>query len=219
MMPPTNIPPNELWSALTTMPRPHKIVDFPRKAPDGKPIGQLAIRALTQNEQLQAGIAAERLVRAELTDAKKDASIGYEISYSNAASVEQLWRACRCADDLERPCFPSPKEMRGHLTTDEIGALYSAFLDVCAEVGPIIGAMTSAESEAWIDRLIEGGESADPIPFFSSEGLKTLVRTSVARLRTSRTGPSSAGSPQSELGLEKSDEPDRIGNDEDGGAS
>lgn len=203
---------SELWTALTTMPRPHRIVDFPRNGEDGKPMGQVALRALTQQEQLQSGIAAEKLVRKELAEAKREESIGYEVSYANAVSVEQLWRSCRCADDLDRPAFPSARDMRMVLTTDEIGALYSAFLDVCAEIGPLIGALTLEETDSWVKKLVEGGEQ-DALPFFSSEALRTLVRTLVVRLRTSRTEPSSAGSPPDDIDMAGSNEADVIGSD------
>lgn len=210
MKPSENIPASELWLAATTMPRPHRIVDFPRKRDDGQPIGQLAIRALNQAEHLQAGIAAEKLVRKELPDANKETSLGYETAYSNAVAVEQLWRAARDANDLERPCFPSPKAMREHLTTDEIGVLFSQFLDVCSEIGPIVSLLSKEECDAWIDQLIAGGEVADPLPFFSSEALRLLLRRSVERLQISPTRPFLPGSPPDDPGLEMPSDEDSL---------
>lgn len=207
MMPPKGIPANELWLAMSQMPRPHRVVDLPRKGENGKPLGQVAIRALTQAEQLQAGIEAEKLVRFELPNGTREHA-GYEVAYSNAAAVAQLWRAVREVSDLDKPFAPSPKDMRAVFTTDEIGALYSSFLDVCAEIGPIIGALTKDECEAWIDRLIQGGEALDPLGFASPAVLRDLLKCSVGRLRNSQTAPSSVGSP--------ADDTDSAMNDEEG---
>lgn len=190
--PPAGKKASELWVEMQAMPRPHQIVDFPRKHPDtGKPIGQVALWILTSDENLAASIAAEKLVRTEL---KEGGSLGYEAAFGNASAIEILFRACRDVNDLTRQVFPSTKEMRRVLTTEECGVLFEAYMSLTATIGPIISHLTQAEADAWIDRLVEGG-SHDPLGFFSSAGLRTLLRGAVSRLAKSPTPRSSAGSP------------------------
>lgn len=192
MMPPKDMKPSELWLALTEMPRPFRLVPFPRKGGDGNWIGSLAMRPLTQEEVLRAGIAAETFVRTMLPDAVKD-STGYETAYANAAAVEQLWRACREATDTDRPFFPTPKAIAEVCTADEVSALYDSYLTVRDQIGPLLSGLSDAEANAWIDRLIEGGEALDPFGCFSSAALRTLLRLSVGRLRSFTTPRSSPG--------------------------
>ncbi len=194
MNPPDDLTPQELWASLTAMPRPTRLVDYPRINPaTEKPVGQVAMWILTQQEHMRAGIAAEKLVRTELADAKKGESIGYEVAYANASAVEVLVRSCRKATSLKEPAFPSPLDLRNVATTDEISVLFQNYLDLAGQVGPIVGALTKEQADAWVDRLVEGG-SRDPLGSCSSDVLRTLLRTSVARLRMSPTASSSAGS-------------------------
>lgn len=207
MMPPENMSPRELWSAMAEMPRPYRVVDFPRKDAEGKPIGQVAIRVLLQGEQIRAGLDAEKLVRAELPDAVADDNIGYTTAYANAVSVQQLFLACRDVSDAEKRAFPSAKWMRDHLTTDEVAVLYSQYLEVAGSIGPIITSLTDAEEKAWIAKLTEGG-SADAIPFGSWAVLKRLLATSVDQIRSLRTQLASVGSPLDSTGAKPSEADD-----------
>ena len=200
MMPPENLTPAQLYTELSKMPRPHRVVPFPRKKPGtDEPMGHVALVPLTQKETIESTIAADLFVLERMPGAKEGGSIGYPIAYGDECAVEQLARACREVDDVEKQVFPNAAAVR-RLTADEIAVLYQAYLDVRAELGPICSAMTQEETDAWVDRLIVGGNEVDHLAFFSLEGLRTLLRTSVARLRGSRTEPSSAGSP-----LENSD--------------
>lgn len=200
MMPPENVSPAQLYTELSRMPRPHRVVPFPRKDPaTGEPIGHVALVPLSQKETLESTIAAELLVRERLPSAKTGESVGYDVAFGDASAVEQLFRACREPGDVTKLVFPSAAAVRT-LSADEIAVLYQSYLDTRAEVGPIFSAMTQKESDAWLDRLIEGGNEVDHLAFFSLAGLRSLVRTSVARLRSSQTEPSSVGSPQGSTG-------------------
>lgn len=208
MMPPTDMPAGDLFVALQEMPRPSRVYDFPRKGADGKTIGQFRIWVLTQNEQLQAGIAAERLVRSAFDVAKREeAGAGYQNAYENAAAVELLFRACRKIDDVAQPLFPSPKDIRAALTVDEVAVLMNSYLETTATLGPILANLSAEDTEAWIDRLVEGG-SASPLPFFSPGAVQRLLTSMVGRLRRSSTGTSSSGSPPSAT------EPDSLATDD-----
>jgi hypothetical protein len=194
--PPTDIPASALWLRLQDMPRPSKVVDFPRTKLDGTPVGQLAIWVLTQEEQMSCAAAGERFARLHLKEGKKD-ELGYESLYSNAVCVEILWRSCRDTDDLNRPAFPSPELIRRTLTTEECTRLFEHYLTVQLELGPIVDKMSDAEVDAWIRRISEGG-SAYPFDLLSSDMQKILLLTMARRLESSQTAKSSAGSPPEE---------------------
>ena len=195
MMPPTNITPAQLFVELSRMPRPHRVVPFPRKRPGtDEPIGHVALVPLDQAETIQSTIAAELTVREKLPSAKEGESIGYKIAFNDAVAVEQLWRACRDPDDITKHVFPNVAAVR-LLTADEIAVLYQSYLDVRAEVGPIHDAMTDVEADAWISRLVIGGLEVSALSFFSWAGTRHLLRTSIARIQKLQTELASAGSP------------------------
>ncbi len=194
--PSKEIPASHLWLKLQEMPRPSKLVDFPRRGEDGEPIGQTAIRILTQEEQMACAMAAEKSAREHLKDAKRD-EIGYERFFSDAHCVEVLYRACRDPDDVTRTAFPSSKLLREALTTEECAALFTHYLTIQLELGPTVSNMGDEEIEAWIDRLVEGG-SAFPFDLVSSDLQKILLLHMAYQLRSSQTDTSSVGSPPEE---------------------
>lgn len=188
--------PRELFAELSAMPRPHRVVDFPRKHPvTGEPVGQVALWPLTQTEQIHSAIAADKLIREHFQGIDANRTLGYEASYSNAVCVEILWRACRNPRDLDRPAFPSAKDLRSVVTPDEAGLLFEAYLEMVNDIGPIIATMTRGDLDAWIQRLLVGGQQIDPLASFSSGMLRVLVRALAERLRNSTTDTSSVGLP------------------------
>jgi hypothetical protein len=204
--PSKDIEPSALWLALAKSERPFRVVDFPRNDADGNPIGKIAIRVLTQEEQIICSSAAEKFTREHLKDAKKD-ELGYEAVYSNAACVELLSRACRNVDNIEQPAFPSAKLLSQQMTAGEVSMLFEHYLTVQLELGPIVAHMSDAEMEAWVQRIGQGGEQF-PLDLLSPEMLKALLRFSASRIVSSRTDKSSVGSPpeSSEAnGLDRSD--------------
>lgn len=193
------MPATDLWAALTALPKPHRIVDFPRKDGKGGTIGQMAMVVLRHEDSLacirDADAFAKKALRAE---AKKDEeNRGYNDLFTNEAAVQILYRACRDAKDLKRSAFPSPKAMKLELSDDEIAVLYNTYDRIRVELGPIISHMTPEEMDAWLDRLAEGGQSF-PLGLLSSEMLGQLLMRSAFRLRSSQTGKSSAGPQPSE---------------------
>lgn len=207
-LPPTNVPPSELWLQITQMPRPHRLVDFPRKdRVTGQPIGQIAIWVLTQEESMICQSAAEKFARNTLKEnvpKQSDAQEGYANIYRNAAAVEVLWRACRRPEDLKQPAFPSPGEMRKLLTHDEVGVLMSHYNRVQTELGPYVTDMTAEELDAWIARLEEGG-SRFFLDCLSSEVKEALIERLAFRLRSFSTDNGSHGE-QPDVSLNDSSE-------------
>ena len=192
--------PSELWAEIIALPRPSRVIEFPRKKPDGTPVGEFSMQVLKQEEQMLCAAAAERFTRKLLKDdAPKNGDLarGYNDIYSNAAAVEILFRACRTKDDLIKPLFPSPDVLRQNLTNDELGVLMSIYYTVQTELGPIVAYLSEEEIEAWIARLVEGGSSY-PLDSLSSEAQKQLLMRLASRLYKPPTDTSLPGSPAEE---------------------
>ena len=196
--PPENIPPADLWTAITKIPRPFRIVDFPRNMPGtDTPVGKLAIVILSQEEQMEAAASAESTTRKYLKDGapkKDEARRGYDDIYSNAAAVEVLYRSCKRHDDIARNLFPTPHDIRASLSMDEVGVLTSMYLQAQAELGPIVAKLSDEEVDAWVSRLVEGG-SALPLGLLTSDALSTLAFGLACRVHTYSTAISSLGTP------------------------
>lgn len=202
--PPKDVDASDLWSLLTTLPTPHRIVDHPRKLPNSnESVGQIAIIPLTQQETINAQIAAEIYTRDVLKDRKsgkplgKDDAItpGYDSIFKNEAAAQVLYRACRRPNDLTRPVFPAPQLLKDKLTADEIGVLVNEFNITRVRCGPIVSLMTTEEKDAWLDALEAGGEAIAPFASLSSDLSLELLMHSVARTRSLRKASSSPGGP------------------------
>lgn len=209
--PPKDVEPSELWVKLTATPRPHRVVDLPRKDPaTGEPVGRVRMVPLTQEEMIAAAAESERRARKILADGmprKDDAQLGYEDVYNNIAACEILFRACRDVDDetLKRSAFKTPHEISRAFTNDEIGVLHHNYLTVKQEVGPIIAHMSEDELETWIELLAKGG-SAFPLDRCSWGTIQTLVSSLASLVVALRTATSSAGSPPDDSEAGSTDE-------------
>jgi hypothetical protein len=184
------------------MPRPHELVDFPRKGPDGQPICRVAIQVLSQEEHMAASAETDRYTKRLLKELPKDneARRGYDDIYNNQAAIEILFRACRKPDDVAKPFFPTPMEIAKHLSADEIGVMMNLYFMVRKKIGPIVSEMSEAEAKAWIRRIKEAGADF-PLGLLSSVALIDLVCILASQITISATGTSwlglqpSSGSP------------------------
>lgn len=208
--PPVDTTPSELFARLSQLPRPHRIVELPRKdAVTGEPVGSVAMVVLTQTETIAAAASAERRARAVLKDAlprREDAQLGYDDVYNNLAACEILFRACKDVSDptLKRPAFKTPDELGNGFSNDEIAALHHDYLTVKYECGPIIGSMTPEEVDAWVEMLAKGA-SAIPLDRLSWGAIGTLVVSMASRLWSLQTAKSSPGSDGSSPDSHESD--------------
>ncbi len=108
--------------------------------------------------------------------------------------MQVLYRACKSPEDINKSAFPSPKQMRELLTTDEIGVLFNQYCTVQSELGPIRAHMSKEEMDAMVLRLQEGG-SAFPFDTLSWEQQRTLVLSLASQVVSCWTAISSAGLP------------------------
>jgi hypothetical protein len=200
--PPTGIDASELFARLTTMPRPHTVVPFPRKVKDGEaPMPDVAIFVLTESELMRARVAASQYAAAlfaKTPNLVKDGETGYEIVRQQEQVIELLVIACRDPKNLKFPAFPNAELARKYVTSDEWAVLLRAYTDWQLESGPIMGDLTVQEMDDWLDRLEEGAASV-PLSVLSSGALEQLLKRSVSRLRKSRAASGSPGSEPVEL--------------------
>lgn len=194
--------PADTWTQLTALPRPHRVVDFPRKGPDGATVGQIAIVTLTQGESMSATNSTERVVKKLMKEeggavpGSNEKSEGYTTLFENRAAIEVLFRACKKPDDLDKPFFPTIEAIAKHLTVDEIGVLMNLYNIVREEIGPIVSRMSEEEMDAWIDRLVQGGRAADPLALLTLAARTDLLIYMADQCSRSQTDSSSHTTPQ-----------------------
>lgn len=186
----------DIWAQIVAMPRPHRVVDFPRNKDDGTPVARVAVVVLTQEEQILCSVETERFTRKALKEVPKsdEARRGYDDTYNNQGVCELLFRACKKPDELSKPFFPSATAIREHLSPDEVAVLFRSYALVQDEVGPIIARLSDEECEAWVRRLQEAGSHA-PLAFLSSGALTALAFSMASRMPRSATPNTSPGSP------------------------
>lgn len=189
-----SISPAQLWVEITKLPRPSRIIDFPRKGGDGNPICQLALVVLSPSEQVQCAVEAERYVNNKLGITKVDERAqGYKTIFDTASTTECLFLSARSAADINVRFFPTSQSIRDHLTADETAVLMQAYVQMTSELGPIISTMSEKDMEAWLERLAVGAEIVSPFFFLSSEMKNDLLKYSAVQLSNSRKDSSSLG--------------------------
>lgn len=206
--PPKNTSSTELWAALTALPTPHEIVDFPINEPVfGKSVGQVAIVPLAPEDLMVSQKVADAWARDLLCDGVKtpenkakvnDQTDAYRKVFNDEAAVQVLWRSLKDPNDktFEKPAFAAAGLLRRKpFTPDIIAVLMNMYLRVCVKCGPIVALMDKAEMDAWLDALEEGG-SATPLGSCSSGMLIDLVMRSAERSKALRTANGSPGQPQ-----------------------
>jgi len=199
-MPPKDAQPSELWLQITAMPRPHRVVPFPRKGI----VAEIAMVVLTGDESMAAKASTERHVRKLLREdpkvaTKGESGQGYLDLCEQRDSQELLFRACKQPGDLSRSFFPTIESIGANLTTDEIAVLVLHYRRTMAELGPIVSEMSQEECDAWIEMLAKGG-SLDPFDLLSLGQQSRLMRYMAVQCWASRTGNSSPGTPLDESG-------------------
>ena len=200
MKPNPDISPSEYWAELTKQPRPHKVIDFPRKKPGtNEAICQIAIVVLTQSEQMHAAANATRRTRkliADETSKPNEWPPSAQEIYQSAIANEVLYLSCKDPTDaeLKKPFFRGMPDIEKYLTVDEVAVLMMNYINIKQDLGPIVSAFDSDdEMEAWLETIVRGG-NYDPLFSVSQPLLIRLVAYLAGQLFSSQTDKSSAGS-------------------------
>ena len=209
--PPQNSYPVDVWTQVTTLPRAHRVVPFPRMNADGVSVGDVAICVLTGDEVHLANMSASAFMRKDYKRLMGEIPKADELNeqapamFNCRATRELLFRSCKkahlCVADDRGVCttdhpaltnfFPT-LEAIGRLGTDETAVLMNHYLQTQAEVGPIQSHMGVEQMEAWIEVLTVGGNSA-PLALLSMAQVNALLRYTACQLSSLRTAISSPG--------------------------
>lgn len=171
MKPPEDMQQGELWAKLSE-PKPSQLIDFPRKGPDGKPIGKIRIQVLSSAQHDMAKVAAhDKLKRlAERMGVKDIAGPDLQSpllqdTLGDLVARELLCMACLSdkpgagsEGDDDRPFYPrvfrDPEHLADSLSGDELAVLFAAYLQIQNRFGPFERTIATKEDEdAWIMRL------------------------------------------------------------------
>jgi len=190
--PPKDADPTDLWQRLSTRPRPSKVVPFPVPPGEESP-GDLALVVLTESEMMQVRANADAAAKEALRGDIKPGDLGYEDLYENEKAVQLVALAARKADDPTMLRFPSAKDLRKKLTTDEIGQIAADYTQFRLERGPFVSELTEPELEAWL-KVLQEGASRVPFSRLRTEALIDLVMFLGSKV-TQLMASGSAGSP------------------------
>jgi hypothetical protein len=163
--PPNDVAPSALFLKLLE-PQPSEVVDFPRRSADGRPIAQIRIAVLAQDDHDVAREDAHRKMRAKGFDKDDLAGEAIKEVLGDTVARELLAKACLSVEgaDFEdgKPpryahVFQTPEQLK-KLRPAEIATLFAAFMLVQEKFGPNDRFVaTSDDVNKWIVALQEGG--------------------------------------------------------------
>jgi hypothetical protein len=192
--PPDDVPPSELFLKLKEAPFPTAVVNFPRKTPDGQPVGTTRIRVLGGEAQEEARVRALQGLKAKYKFTNDDLSVQPGVALLNDAQArEVLALACVTEKPIagtegEHPryaqVFRDAKAIGETLSADESAVLLQAYALVQNKFGPFEKTVqTEEELSAWIKRLVEGAAEF-PLQHLSSVHWAELASLLAARAYT-----------------------------------
>ena len=188
-VPAKEIKPSELFLKLTEAPFPSESdLDFPRRGPDGESLFKFRIRVLAQSDHDRARMAAHDSISKRGYTPEQMQSQAIREVIGDAVAKELLAMAClendsHISDPNGNPkyarIFASAKDL-GQLAADEISVLFNMYLLVQRKYGPL---ETSADVDAWVKRLVEGG-SGFPLLQLDSQTLASVTFTSMVKMHS-----------------------------------
>lgn len=196
----------DIWAEIVGVPKPHRIVPFPRTNPKTKlPFCDVAIVMLTAEQSAIIKGSAEKKATKMLKETGSVATRGYDELYKDFCAVGVLFNSVRKASDISEHFFPSDSAILSALTVDEIAVLLNHYYLVSAELGPIIGEMSQEEMDAYVKRMQESGsQSKFFLSGFSLVALTDLILHLVSLLPLSPTDRSSPGTlPEKSISAEE----------------
>jgi len=205
-----SVQPNELVRKLMAREAPAEILPFPRNGIDGKALFDYRMRVLTQFELDACTVDAERYTRKQFLDKKTpgDEDLGavkgeaWTEVFSNSKVVEVLQRACTQPEMKKNdsgigyypPLFQGCQQIRKLLTSDELGSLGDAYLNVQFKFGKLFRLMSADEVDEVVNQLEKGIDSY-PLSHLEPGQLIVLVCSLAARNRALRIDTGSSGGP------------------------
>lgn len=163
--PPKDVEPSELFLKLLE-PHPSEVIDFPRKGPDGKPVGRIRIQVLSQEHHERATKMAYRYLTDSDQFSQDDLkNVGLKELLGDRIAKELLAMACftekSAIDDANTGnpiygrIFANADDI-GKLRSQEVSVLFNAYLLIQEKFGPH---EHNCDVDAWVNRLAEGGNA------------------------------------------------------------
>ncbi len=161
--PPGDVPANELFLKLLE-PQPSEVIDFPRKGPDGKAVEKIRIAVLPHEQHDRARILAFQYFKEKGYDRADLEHVSMREVVGDRVAKELIAIACLTAKEQFRDANGNPVYGRwfrnaedvGQLRAHEVTVLFNAYKMVQEKYGPF---EHSANVDAWVKRLVEGGET------------------------------------------------------------
>lgn len=187
------LPKKNLWQLLTSNERPIEIIEYPRYQ-NGKSIGNIALRTLTQEDILRIQEASikefNRRVKTKEIDVSPESVRGRQLQ-ENIYALHYVFEATRDADNIKLPAFPTVEHLSKEVHPDELAVLTLNIARHQKELGPVINDMTEDEMNDWITKIQQaaerGGYFLDSV---LSEVQTKLLMYTVAQLRKLQTDKS-----------------------------
>lgn len=186
-----------LFAELSKRERPSRLIDLPVYNEEGKSIGQVVIRTLVHDDNVEiqkaATLECDRIYKDDKIDRNSDT---YLKRYDNISAKHFIWRACRDPENPEKPFFPTPDHVGKYLSNDEISVLLLNYQTLQSERGPSIAYMDEKQFNEWVAKL---GQAAEEAPYFLDrflpEAKNQFLMYMAHQLWTLQTAKFSAGSP------------------------
>lgn len=188
-LPPTDIPPSELFRKLLERPRPSQLVDFP--AASDFLVGRLRIQVLMHHEHDEVRETVQRYYteKKKLSAEEQKSPLWAEVIADHTAA-ELLSRACVQEHPIPAPegepqvypkVFADGLQVKKVVTSDELTVLWTLYQMIQRRFGPYEGLIASPEElNAWIEKLAVGA-SAFPLSQLSWHHLVDLAMQLAAR--------------------------------------
>lgn len=166
-LPPDDVDPADLFLKLTKR-RPSEVWPFPRLSDDGEPMFETRIFVLSDNELVEAKMAARKWAAERLKDASGVLAEFDKDLLGDRTAKEILVRSVHQNRTISGGDPDDPRYRRlfakvediGELTADEWSTLYGQYIWTQRRFGPVDATFDSeAEVNAWVARLEEAGRN------------------------------------------------------------
>lgn len=215
--------PTTLWNALAERPRPSAVIELPIKSYRGEQLERVRIQVLRRDEQTTVRVKAlKRTVdrmRVEFRDFTEDRVSGNIVAeelLQNFSALETLSLALVSVDGvtksefrpedgrdatLYKRLFRNADDVSRMVGDDELSVLWTQYLSVQRERGPLKDTMTAEEVDAWLALLQQGGDAL-PLRRLTLPALEKLTLALALRVANqSGSSPDSSPSGESPNGL------------------
>jgi hypothetical protein len=191
MRPPSDVSARDLFLKLTERPAPSVLMPFPRTGDDGDPVFDVRVFVLPQEAHDRARMAAHESLAARGVKEVPGLTTLAEIQ-DDAVARELVYLSVHEPDPVPdsdppkyRRLFRSAKQVGELCTSDEVHALFTAYLLAQRQFGPYEASFQDEdEVSAWVKRLEEGGRSLPLLSQLASHQRDALLLSLAQRAYT-----------------------------------